>query len=374
VILWTDELEDLVAHDFNNLIGVITGYTELLQRGMAEGSIEARRLAEVSAAAFRAADLTRQLLAFSRSQILEPQVIDLNAVTREMESMLKRVIGEQVQLVTVLPQGLGSVRADPGQMGQILVNLAANARDAMPCGGRLTLETANADLDEAHAGRVPDIVPGRYVMLSVSDTGTGMPPAVRARVFEPFFTTKKPGRGTGLGLATVYGIVRQSGGYIEVSSEPDHGTRFKIYLPRVDEPPQQRRSSPLSAPGGGTETVLLVEDDAALRGIVKELLEEAGYNVFAADPDEALELASAEHTRIDLLLTDVAMPGLTGPDLTRRLREVQPGLPVLFMSGHSESGVLEGDPLAPGAAFLQKPFASDVLLRKVRQVLDDRPL
>jgi two-component system cell cycle sensor histidine kinase/response regulator CckA len=356
-----------IAHDFNNLLGVITGYGELARRQLAAGSPVRGRLDEMLKATARAADLTKQLLAFSRKQVLQPRVVNLNMVTADMERMLRRLIGEHIQLMTVYADELGHVRADPGQVGQVIVNLAINARDAMPGGGRLMVETANADLDEAYAAGRPDVEPGRYVMLSVTDTGVGMTPETLARIFEPFFTTKAEGHGTGLGLATAYGIVRQSGGHIWTYSEPGKGTTFRIYLPRVDEaaqPPAPRSEG--TATVRGSETILVVEDDEALRAIIAEVLEDAGYSVLTArNGDEAIG-AAAEPRLIDLVISDMVMPAMGGAVLARHL----PHLRFLFMSGYTELSVAEDGGLTRGAAFLEKPFTPGALLRKVRGVLD----
>jgi two-component system cell cycle sensor histidine kinase/response regulator CckA len=359
-----------IAHDFNNLLGVITGYGELARRQLAPGSPVRGRLDEMLKATARAADLTKQLLAFSRKQVLQPRVVNLNAVTVDTERMLRRLIGEHIQLVTVYADQLGHVRADPGQVGQVIVNLAINARDAMPEGGRLIVETANVDLDEEYTAGRPDVKPGRYVMLAVTDTGVGMTPETLAQIFEPFYTTKGEGHGTGLGLATAYGIVKQSGGHIWTYSEPGKGTTFRIYLPRVDEPAQP------PAPTGegtsavrGSETVLLVEDDEALRAIIAEVLEEAGYSVLTArNGDEALG-AVGKHRSIDLVISDMVMPAMGGAVLARHL----PQLRFLFMSGYTELSVAEDGGLTRGAAFLAKPFTPGALLRKVRGVLDGSP-
>jgi hypothetical protein len=356
-----------IAHDFNNLLGVITGYGELARRQLAAGSPVLGRLDEMLKATARAADLTKQLLAFSRKQVLQPRVVNLNVVTADMERMLRRLIGEHIQLLTVYADPLGRVRADPGQVGQVIVNLAINARDAMPEGGRLMVETANADLDEAYTAGRPDVKPGRYVMLSVTDTGVGMTPETLARIFEPFFTTKAEGHGTGLGLATAYGIVRQSGGHIWTYSEPGKGTTFRIYLPRVDEaaqPPVPRSEG--TATVRGSETILVVEDDEALRAIIAEVLEDAGYSVRTArNGDEAIG-AAAEPRLIDLVISDMVMPAMGGAVLARHL----PHLRFLFMSGYTELSVAEDGGLTRGAAFLEKPFTPGALLRKVRGVLD----
>jgi two-component system cell cycle sensor histidine kinase/response regulator CckA len=359
-----------VAHDFNNVLGVILGYAELIRRGARPGEPLWERVDEILKAAGRASDLTRQLLAFSRKQVLQSRVLDLNVVAGEMERMLQRLIGEDIRLVTSFAPDLGRVMADPGQVSQIIVNLAVNARDAMPEGGTLILETANVDLDHSYVNEHAEARLGRHVMLAVSDTGTGMTPEVKARIFEPFFTTKEEGKGTGLGLATVYGIVRQSGGHINVYSEAGRGTTFKIYLPRVEEAAEVATAD-LGKPPGGTETILVVEDDEALREIVSELLREAGYRVIvAAHGEEALGVGAQNGGPPDLVITDVVMPRMTGRALSEQLRALGPRLRVLFMSGYTDAAVLYQGLLEPGTAFLQKPFGPEALLRKVREVLD----
>ncbi len=357
-----------IAHDFNNLLGVITGYGELSRRPLAAGDPMARRLDEILKATAKAADLTKQLLAFSRKQILQPRVLNLNAVTADMDRMLRRLIGEHIDLVTAPDERLGLIRADPSQIGQVIVNLAVNARDAMPRGGRLTIETGNVDLDEAYTAGRPDVKSGRYVMLSVTDTGVGMTPATLQRIFEPFFTTKEEGQGTGLGLATVYGIVKQSGGHIWTYSEVGRGTTFRIYFPRVDD--AEERVEPRKEPAstvGGSETILVVEDDDALRTIIAEVLEEAGYTVMTApNGAQALATASGREGPIDLVISDMVMPGLGGSALAERLSAQR----FLFMSGYTELSMAEDADRARVGAFLQKPFTPGTLLRKVRDVLD----
>jgi CheY-like chemotaxis protein len=361
-----------VAHDFNNLLTAILGSTDLLLEDLPAdhpGRLEAE---EARKAALRAAELTRQLLAFSRQQVLEPRVLDVNEIVANVEQMLRRIIREDVEVRTVLASDIGAVRADPGQLEQVLLNLALNARDAMPRGGRLTIETANADLDETYAAERPVVTPGRYVMLAVSDTGTGMDAATQARVFEPFFTTKQKGRGTGLGLATVYGIVKQSGGYIWVYSEPGRGTSMKVYLPRVEAPIE-----PISAPPPpigslrGSETILVVEDQDEVRTLTRRMLEARGYRVLvAASGGDALRVVAHTAERIDLLLTDVIMPGMSGREVGLLLGPAHPNMKVLFVSGYTDESIVREGILEPGIAFLQKPFTADALARKVREVLD----
>ena len=360
-----------VAHDFNNLLGVITGYSEMVLRAIGQAAPVARRLEEVVKAAARAAELTQQLLAFSRKQVLEPKVLDLDESVKEAAKMLRRLIGENIQLVTIAPPRVGRVKADPGQVLQIILNLSVNARDAMPRGGRLTIETANAEIGASPRPIHPDAKPGRYVLLAVSDTGEGMDAATRSRIFEPFFTTKEAGHGTGLGLATVYGIVRQSKGHIEVYTEPGRGSTFKVYLPRVDEDPEFATAVEHQPPLGGTETILLVEDDPALRAMTLELLEDAGYRVVAADAgDKAIDVASRLEEPIDLLVTDVVMPRMTGPELARRVGEQRRRIRVLFMSGYTEGAILPSSDLPHDSAFVSKPFTRDALLGKIRELLD----
>jgi CheY-like chemotaxis protein len=326
---------------------------------------------QILKAAERAADLTRQLLAFGRKQVLQPKVLDLNAVVTAMQEMLPRVIGEDVELVAVLEPDLGSVRADPGQIDQILMNLAANARDAMPDGGRITIETRNADLDERHAATHAPVPAGRYVMLAFSDTGSGMDAATKARVFEPFFTTKSVAQGTGLGLATVYGIVKQSEGYLWVYSEVGVGTTFKVFLPRVDGGAE---SAAVTEPGPfsvGTETLLLVEDEASLRELLEEILRASGYTVLVArDGTEALQLAAGHPGLIPLMVTDVILPGAFGPRIAELVAQERPDMKVLFISGYSDEAVARHGLTGPGRTFLSKPFGSELLLRRVREALD----
>ncbi len=361
-----------VAHDFNNLLGVIMGHSEMLLRGADPDDPGTRRLEQIHKGAERAASLTRQLLAFSRKQILDPKVISLNAIVEDTEKMLRRLIGEDVEMVVSLDRGLDLVRADPGQLEQVLMNLAVNARDAMPQGGRLEIETANVVLDQTVAQGHAGVSPGCYVMVAVGDTGLGMNAETKSRVFEPFFTTKEPGKGTGLGLSTVYGIVQQSGGQVTVDSEPGMGSRFKVYLPRVEEDatpaPTESSSEPIAA---GSETILLVEDDASVREMISDTLRGAGYTVLeAAGAAEALAAIERRPGPVDLVLTDVVMPGLNGRDLARRLVSARPGMKVLFMSGYTDDAIVRHGVLEPGIAFLAKPFTSGALARKVREVLE----
>jgi PAS domain S-box-containing protein len=362
-----------VAHDFNNILTAISGYTELLLEDFRGNDPRRADLEEIRSAAQRAAALTRQLLAFSRKQVLQPQVLDLNEVVRALEKMLRRLIGEDVELAFRSADRLGAVRADPGQLEQVILNLAVNARDAMPHGGQLTLETANVVLDEAYAREHADTNPGPYVMLAVSDTGTGMSPEVQSHIFEPFFTTKELGKGTGLGLATVHGIVTQSGGRVQLYSEPGHGTTFKIFLPRVEPTAEAAEAAPPTPVEGGRETVLVVEDDAAVREVVAKSLGNRGYTVLRApDGRTALELAQVRAGKVDLLLTDIVMPGITGRELAQTLAAQHPRLRVLYMSGYTDDAVVRHGVLEEGVPFLQKPFTSDTLALKVREVLDRR--
>ncbi len=361
-----------VAHDFNNLLTAITGYTELVLSGLAPDAPQRRDLGEVQKAAERAAALTRQLLAFSRQQVLQPRVLDLNAVVADVEQMLRRVIGEDIGVVVVAGPALWPVRADPGQLGQVLLNLAVNSRDAMPEGGTLTIETANLELDGAYVRRHAAVRPGPYVMLAVSDTGVGMDAEIQARIFEPFFTTKEHGKGTGLGLATVYGIVKQSGGHIWVYSEPGRGTTFKIYLPRAEDDGERPAPAASTAgPAGGSETVLLVEDEEGVRTLASRVLAAAGYTVLEArDAGEALAINRRHDGPVALLLTDLVMPGASGTDLAARLAAERPDLKVLYMSGYTGDATVRHQILQPHTAFLEKPFTPAALARKVRDVLD----
>ncbi len=362
-----------IAHDFNNILTAITGYADLLLEDL--GATDPRRqdADEIHKAADRAAGLTRQLLAFSRQQVLQPTVLEVNKLVSDLEKMLRRLLGEDVALTTQLAPTTGRVKADPGQLEQVIMNLAVNARDAMPNGGKLTLETGNVDLDESYATDHYPARAGPFVMLAVSDTGTGMSEATQAHMFEPFFTTKEKGKGTGLGLATVYGIVKQSGGFIWVYSEVGHGTTFKLYLPRVQEL-AERASQPAQTPARaarGTETVLVVEDEAPVRSVARQVLERHGYTVLEAPSAEAaLDIATRYSGAIHLLLTDVVMPGLNGRELATRLADLRPDARVIFMSGYTDDAVTRHGVLEPGSAYVQKPFTPDAIARKVREVLD----
>ncbi len=360
-----------IAHDFNNLLTVIQGNSQLSLMDLQEGDPLKANIEEIQEAAKRAADLTRQLLAFSRKQILEMRVLDLNQVLQRLDKMLRRVIGEDIHLTMFLPESIWKVKADPGQIEQVIINLAVNARDAMPEGGKLTIETANVELDEEYAKRHIAVQPGRYVMLSMSDTGVGMTPEVRERIFEPFFTTKEKGKGTGLGLSTVYGIVKQSGGNVWVYSEPGQGTTFKIYLPQVDEPLEELREEVVKEISRGHETILLVEDEDVVRKLAVRVLKRQGYKVLEApDGGKAFMLCEAYKEPIHLILTDVVMPGMSGRKLVDRLKVIHPEIKVLYMSGYTDNAILHHGILEPGTNFIQKPFTIDGLARKVREALD----
>jgi hypothetical protein len=360
-----------VAHDFNNLLTVILGYSQILADGLPAGRL-ADSTSQIKSAADRAAGITRQLLAFSRKTVLSPRIIDLNDIMLNLDSLLRRLIGEDIEVLTVPARDLGSVKADPGQIEQVIMNLALNSRDAMPQGGKLTLETANVQLDEKYAGEHQPISAGNYVMLAVSDTGLGMSPEVQARVFEPFFTTKEVGKGTGLGLSMVYGIVKQSGGYIWVYSEPGSGTTFKIYLPRVDQPAESAGADKRpSSVQRGTETILLVEDDPQLRQLSSSVLAHCGYKVLAASsPEEGLEVCRANHQEIRLLVTDVVMPRMNGRQLAEQVLKISPQTRVLYISGYTNNAIVHYGVLDPGLWFLPKPFTLSALIAKVREVLD----
>ena len=363
-----------VAHDFNNLLTVIRGHGELVLRKLTGDHPMRRNLLEIGLASERAAALTHQLLAFSRKQVLQPRILDLGEVVERMSTLLQRLIGEDVELVTRRRGDLGSVRADPAQMEQVIINLAVNARDAMPRGGQLTLELANVELDETFAHSHAGMTPGPYVVFSVTDTGHGMDEDTKARIFEPFFTTKEAGKGTGLGLPTVYGIVKQSGGFIWVYSEPGHGTTFKIHLPRVDQAPERLSPRPgQAAAGQGTETVLLVEDEDALRALLREVLESLGYRVLEAGLGaEALRIAREHRGPIHVLLTDLVMPQMTGRELADRLSCLRPDLKVLFMSGYGV-GAAPRQEIPPDGAYIEKPFTADAMGGAIRALLDSLP-
>jgi PAS domain S-box-containing protein len=363
-----------VAHDFNNLLTAILGYCNLMIDDVPKEDPLRQDLEEIKSAGERAAGLTRQLLAFSRRQMLQPQVVDINALVRQLEKLLRRLISEDVELVTALAPNLPAVKVDPASIEQVLVNLAVNARDAMPRGGRLTIETATVELDSTYTVTHPSVEPGRYVMIAVSDTGEGMDAATRERVFEPFFTTKEQGRGSGLGLATVYGIVKQSGGSIWVYSEPGQGTSFKVYLPPTDSSvPARTAGTGIDVARKGWETVLLVEDEDAVRALAREVLRRHGYVVIEARHGlDALRLAERHPDTIHLMVTDIVMPHMSGRELADRLAEVRPKMKVLFMSGYTDHAAMHRH-LTPGSAFLQKPFTPETFARKVRSMLDEQP-
>ncbi|MDX6385707.1 MAG: two-component system, cell cycle sensor histidine kinase and response regulator CckA, partial [Blastocatellia bacterium] len=360
-----------IAHDFNNLLTVITGYTDLTLLRLDPTDPRRNNLDEVNKACERAAGLIRQLLAFSRKQVLKPEVLNLNATVSEMNQMMGPLIGEDVELVVELDPDLGRVKADSGQIEQLIANLAVNAKDAMPSGGKLCISTSNMVLDEAIAGNFELVPAGPYVLLTVSDTGHGMDPETVRHIFEPFFTTKEIGKGTGLGLSTVYGIVKQSGGYVSVASEVGRGTTFRIYLPQVEEEVDKIETRPrLSALLPGKETVLLVEDDTQLRSIAAMALEMSGYDVLtAANGAEALLLCERFSSRIDLLLTDMVMPLMGGQELSNRLLKLRPGTRVLYMSGYSENAIVHHGAMEQGTDFIEKPFSVEALTRKTREVL-----
>jgi PAS domain S-box-containing protein len=363
-----------VAHDFNNLLTVIQGYCRLLTERFQSNPEASDQVKRIEDAAEKAASLTRQLLAFSRKQVLQPRVINLTSLVSNLDKLLRRMIGEDIELMTKTAPDLGPVKADPSQVEQVIMNLAVNARDAMPDGGRLTLETANVQLDAGYAAEHPGVIPGSYVMLAVSDNGSGMSAETRARIFEPFFTTKEMGRGTGLGLSMVYGIVSQSGGHIWVYSEIGHGTTFKIYLPRTEDgaasfPPEQQAVSTMR----GTETILVVEDDAQLRDLVRTILTANGYSVLAPLDVEAIRsLTEDAASKINLLLTDVVMPGINGRELARQFVARNPAIKVLYMSGYTENAIVHHGVLDESTHFLQKPFTPSALTTKVREVLDKK--
>jgi two-component system cell cycle sensor histidine kinase/response regulator CckA len=363
-----------LAHDFNNLLSVMRGYAETLSEEFGRDEAAATALREIQRAAERATALTRQLLAFGRRQVMQPHVIDLNLVVQDTRRLLDRLIGEDIRLETDLAADLWPVRADAGQIGQVLLNLAVNARDAMPEGGRVRVRTANVE-----AGSCAELgADGDWIVLSVEDTGVGMDAATRGRIFEPFFTTKEPGAGTGLGLAVVYGIVEQSGGRLAVSSEPGRGTTIRVFLPRAASPPTATTAparEPASARTAGGETILVAEDEPAVAGLVRSILTRSGYHVIVAGSmADALREVAAADERVDLLLTDVVMPGGSGRELAGRLAELHPDVPVLYMSGYPADAVLRHGIEESRVAFLEKPFTTAALLRSVRAALDGAPV
>ena len=361
-----------VAHDFNNILTAIVGYTDLLTAEFDGNTRQMEDLEEIRKAARRAAALTRQLLAFSRKQVLEPRLIDLNDVVLNLDKMLRSLISENIELKTSLASDLAATRADPNQIEQVIMNLAINARDAMPDGGTLTIETRNATLDHDYAAQHVAVIPGDYVMLAVTDTGCGMDEMTKARMFEPFFTTKPAGRGTGLGLSTVYGIVKQSGGNVWIYSEPHKGTTFKVYLPAVEALPEELdKPAPARAAPHGGGTVLVVEDDDQLRRLTHRALASRGYVVLEAERGStAIDLAHRHKGPLHLLLTDIVMPDMNGRKLADAIRAGRPGLRVLYMSGYPDGAIASHGFLEPGVAYLAKPFTTDAIVAKVREVLD----
>jgi signal transduction histidine kinase/CheY-like chemotaxis protein len=360
-----------IAHDFNNMLSVILGYSEMSIFALAEGDPIRADLQEIQRAAERARELTRQLLAFSRKQILEPKVLDLNQTLHGLSNMLRRLLGEGIELNLATHTRIGKIKADPSQLEQVVMNLSVNARDAMPKGGKLTIETRDVELDAEYAAQHPDVLPGPYVLLAVTDDGVGIPPGDGARIFEPFFTTKPKGVGTGLGLSTVQGIVRQSGGHIWVYSEPERGATFKIYFPRHQLPTDAPAAQAVGAQiARGWETILLVEDDEQVRALTRIVLARNGYNVLEAQsPGEAIIVCEKYPAKIHLVLTDVVMPRMTGKELAERIGPTRPQMKVLYMSGYTDDAIVHHGVLDAGVAFLQKPLTPDALLRKVRDVL-----
>ena len=361
-----------IAHDFNNLLTIIKGYAELAEQRTGMQPDLRADIQQIENAAERASTLIRQLLAFSRRQVLQPKVIDLNAIVLGLDKLLGRLMGEHIEMRTRCGANVGHVKADPAQIEQVIMNLVVNARDAMPKGGRLTVETVNVELDSTYARDHVSVKPGSYVMLAVSDSGIGMSPETVAHIFEPFYTTKESGQGTGLGLSTVYGIVKQSGGYIWVYSEPGKGTTFKVYLPRVAAPVDSKPEMvEIPAAGKGSETILLVEDEEAVRELANRILSAKGYSVVAAkSTKEAEQFAEKHGGKIHLLLTDIIMPGTSGRELAKRITSRHPRTRVLYMSGYTDNVLAQGGVLEAGLSFLQKPFTPGALVQKVRDVLD----
>jgi CheY-like chemotaxis protein len=361
-----------VAHDFNNLLTVIGAYSQMIGDSLPDDQRLRGYAQEILWAAERAGTLTNRLLAFSRRQVVQPRVVDLNGLIVTLDNMLRRLIGEDIELKTVLEPGAGAVKADPNYLEQVIMNLAVNARDAMRTGGRLSVRTSRVDLGEPIDG-CPELPPGSYVVLEVSDTGAGMPPDVLGHIFEPFFTTKEAGKGTGLGLSTVFGIVKQCGGDITVRSNPGEGAHFKLYLPRAggqDTPPDEPAPA-MALPQADREIILLVEDEYGVRKLVRKMLLQQGYRVLeAASGEEALRLSEQHGGSIHLLLSDVVMPNMSGRELAERLCAIRPELKVLYMTGYTEDAIVQHGVLETGVAVLNKPFLSDALARKLRQVLE----
>jgi len=367
-------LAGAVAHDFNNLLTVIKGYSQLALFQLEEDAPGKESIKQIERASEKAANLIRQLLAFSRRQVMEVREVDINALLRDLEKMLRRLIGEDVELAMDLGNDIGRIKTDPGQFEQVIFNLAVNARDAMPKGGKLTIQTNQVEMGAGLDSKTSLLAPGRYVMLSVKDTGIGMPPDVQKRIFEPFFTTKERGKGTGLGLSTVYGIVKQSGGEIVVHSKPGQGTTFKIYFPRIDDEPYKEREEEkrVEEVPAGKETILVVEDNGEVRSLAARILKRQGYTVFeASQPAVALDLCERHGTIIDMVLTDVIMPGMNGRELAERVLAIRPEMKVLYMSGYPGDTIGEHGFLEKGLHFIPKPFTFETLARKVREVLDN---
>jgi signal transduction histidine kinase/ActR/RegA family two-component response regulator len=361
-----------VAHDFNNLVMIIKGYSDLLMESATP--VTKPYIDEIKNAGDRASGLTRQLLAFSRKQVLEPQVLDLNQTVKNMAKMLRVLIGEDIELIANLSEEIGRVKADPAQLEQVIMNLAVNARDAMPKGGKLILETSNANLDLQYAAAHTEVAPGSYVLIAVTDNGCGMDKETLKHIFEPFFTTKEAGKGTGLGLATVYGIVKQSRGHISVYSEPGIGTTFKVYLPSLDKSVPVARTTTSEVAQRGQGTILLVEDETPLRALAAESLKKLGYTVLqASNGQQAFELADLHQGPIDLLLTDIVMPRLGGPELAQKLKEKRSNLAVIFMSGYTETAALENAQIGSEAILLNKPFSTEVLANRIAEMLARLP-
>jgi len=365
-----------VAHDFNNILTSIIGNASLALMEIDKGDSLREEIEEIKAAGEKAAALTRQLLAFSRKQIIQPKVVGLNELLSGMEKMLGRLIGENIELVTILEPALWPVKADPGQIEQVIMNLTINSRDAMPKGGKLIIETANVDLNRNYFRNhgIKEEQPGPYVMLAVSDTGIGMDKETREHIFDPFYTTKETGKGTGLGLSTIYGVVRQSNGFVWVYSEPGRGSTFKVYLPRAEENvgAEEQERIPVGEPGG-SETVLIVEDNDSLRRLARTVLKQKGYKVLEAENgEEALRVSNEHEGAIDLLVTDVVMPKKSGRETAERLQQIYPRMKVIYMSGYTDNAIVQHGVLEPGLNFIEKPFSPADLARKVREVLDKK--